>query len=192
MGFRFRRSKQILPGVRLNASKSGLGLSFGTRGARASIGPRGGRVSAGLAGTGMYYTKEKRLRAGDRTKSGGHHPDPVARPASSASPASPVLPASSRDIAGLPEPVRALLDVYTRDIEYRDPASVALRSLVLPGWGQWHMGRVERGILFLLFFWTIIGWLLAVIDAYHLAQRHNASLDRLRADLAHAGSHGAG
>lgn len=34
MGFSFRKSKKIAPGLRLNLSKSGLGLSAGVRGAR--------------------------------------------------------------------------------------------------------------------------------------------------------------
>jgi tetratricopeptide (TPR) repeat protein len=54
--FRFRRSKQILPGVRLNLSKSGMSVSMGPRGAHYTIGPRGTRATAGIPGTGLFYT----------------------------------------------------------------------------------------------------------------------------------------
>ncbi|MEI8238465.1 MAG: DUF4236 domain-containing protein [Actinomycetota bacterium] len=55
MSFRFRRSITIVPGVRLNLSKSGISTSIGPRGATINIGH--GRVSStvGLPGTGMSY-----------------------------------------------------------------------------------------------------------------------------------------
>ncbi len=54
MGFRFRRSIKILPGVRLNLSKSGLGISAGPRGLKMGIDARGRKyVSAGIPGTGI-------------------------------------------------------------------------------------------------------------------------------------------
>jgi len=56
MGFRFRRSFRLFPGVRLNASKSGLSASFGTRGAWLTVGKRGTRATIGLPGTGISYT----------------------------------------------------------------------------------------------------------------------------------------
>lgn len=56
MGLRFQRSMQLIPGVRLNFSKSGIGASFGVRGARYSISPNGRRtVSAGIPGTGLSW-----------------------------------------------------------------------------------------------------------------------------------------
>lgn len=56
MGFRFQRSMKLLPGVRLNFSKSGVGVSFGVRGARYSMSPNGRRsVSAGIPGTGLSW-----------------------------------------------------------------------------------------------------------------------------------------
>ena len=47
---------KVLPGVRLNFSKSGVGASFGVPGARYSISPTGRRtVSGGIPGTGMSW-----------------------------------------------------------------------------------------------------------------------------------------
>lgn len=56
MPIQFRRSKKIAPGIRLNASKRGLGVRFGPRGAGLSIGPSGARVSGSIPGTGLYAT----------------------------------------------------------------------------------------------------------------------------------------
>lgn len=55
MGFRFHRSKELFPGVRLNFSKSGIGFSFGRKGMRYSIGPKGVRTTIGIPGTGLSY-----------------------------------------------------------------------------------------------------------------------------------------
>lgn len=54
MGIRFRKSMNLAPGVRLNLSKSGLGVSVGRRGARFGVGPRGPYTSFGIPGTGFY------------------------------------------------------------------------------------------------------------------------------------------
>lgn len=56
MGFRFRRSIKIAPGVRLNFSKTGVGASIGPRGLKVNLGADGKtRVSAGIPGTGFGY-----------------------------------------------------------------------------------------------------------------------------------------
>lgn len=56
MGFRFRKSFKIAPGVRLNMSKSGIGMSAGVRGARVGFNSRGSYTSVGIPGTGIYST----------------------------------------------------------------------------------------------------------------------------------------
>jgi hypothetical protein len=57
MGFRFRRSVKILPGVRVNLSGSGASVSLGARGFHYTIGPKGTRVTAGIPGTGLSWTQ---------------------------------------------------------------------------------------------------------------------------------------
>ena len=57
MGFRFRRSFRVFPGLRLNLSKSGVSTSIGTRGAWFTIGPNGTRATVGIPGTGLSYTE---------------------------------------------------------------------------------------------------------------------------------------
>lgn len=56
MGFRFRRSVKLLPGVRLNFSTRGVSTSIGGRGATLNIGRRGTRATVGLPGSGLSYT----------------------------------------------------------------------------------------------------------------------------------------
>ena len=55
MGFRFRKSVKIAPGVRLNFGKKGVGVSVGAKGFRVSKSSRGTTLSAGVPGTGIYY-----------------------------------------------------------------------------------------------------------------------------------------
>lgn len=56
MGFRFRKSIKIIPGVRVNISKSGVSTSIGTRGATVNIGKRGTRATVGIPGAGISYS----------------------------------------------------------------------------------------------------------------------------------------
>jgi hypothetical protein len=57
MGFRFRRSFKIMPGVRLNVSKSGVSTSIGTRGATVNFSERGTKTTVGIPGTGLSYSE---------------------------------------------------------------------------------------------------------------------------------------
>jgi Protein of unknown function (DUF4236) len=56
MGFRFRRSLKLLPGIRLNFGKRGVSTSIGVRGAHITVGHGKVRETVGLAGTGLSYT----------------------------------------------------------------------------------------------------------------------------------------
>lgn len=55
MGIRFRRTISILPGVRLNFSKSGVSLSLGPRGASLNFGQRGTYANVDLPSSGLSY-----------------------------------------------------------------------------------------------------------------------------------------
>ena len=56
MGLRFRKIFSIIPGVRLNVSKSGVSTSLGGHGATVNIGSNGKRtVTLGIPGTGLSY-----------------------------------------------------------------------------------------------------------------------------------------
>lgn len=57
MGFRFRRSIKIIPGVKINFGKSGFtSVSVGGRGLTTNYGKKGTRTTLGLPGTGLSYS----------------------------------------------------------------------------------------------------------------------------------------
>jgi uncharacterized protein YgiM (DUF1202 family) len=58
MGFRFQKRISILPGVRINLSKSGVSTSLGPRGADVNIGKDGVTANAGIPGTGLSYRQK--------------------------------------------------------------------------------------------------------------------------------------
>ena len=60
MGFRFRRTLKIAPGIRLNFGKKGISTSIGPRGAKITLGKDGVRTTVGLPGSGMSYTHYER------------------------------------------------------------------------------------------------------------------------------------
>ncbi len=62
MGFRFRRSIKVLPGLRLNATLKGISASIGGKGVRHTVGTAGKRTTVGIPGTGVSYTAEQRRR----------------------------------------------------------------------------------------------------------------------------------
>jgi len=70
MSLRFRRSISLIPGVRLNFSKSAIGLSVGVPGARVSINSKGDiYTSAGIPGTGLYNVERSSIRGSKSSRS---------------------------------------------------------------------------------------------------------------------------
>lgn len=53
--FRFRKTFTILPGVRINLSKTGVSGSLGGNGATLNVGKQGEQVTLGIPGTGLSY-----------------------------------------------------------------------------------------------------------------------------------------
>jgi Protein of unknown function (DUF4236) len=91
MPLRFSRRIKLLPGLRLNVSKSGVSASFGTRGAWVTVGKRGTRTTVGLPGTGLSYT----------TTSRRHDSEPQLEPESVSEPPRPESPSVLRIVAGV-------------------------------------------------------------------------------------------
>jgi hypothetical protein len=91
MGWRFRQSFKVIPGVRLNLSKSGLSCSIGGAPLTMNIGPRGVYGTASIPGTGLSY--RQRFSAGSETLS--------------PTPAATVLPpsADAHSLPAVPSPV---------------------------------------------------------------------------------------
>ena len=56
MGFYLRKRIKVAPGLNVNLSKSGVGVSAGVKGFRVSKGPRGTQLNAGRYG--VYYRKQ--------------------------------------------------------------------------------------------------------------------------------------
>lgn len=67
MGLRFRKYIKIMPGVRLNISKSGVSTRIGPRGLSVNIGKRGTYLNAGIPGTGIFE-REKLSTTGDHPR----------------------------------------------------------------------------------------------------------------------------
>ena len=82
MGFRFRRSIKIAPGIHLNVGKTGKpSISVGVRGAHVTVGSKGVTTSVGIPGTGLSYQTFESWRQRGRSAS------PPSFPVSSAAPA---------------------------------------------------------------------------------------------------------
>ncbi len=69
MSFRFQRRIKILPGLRLNVSKTSFSWTIGTRGA--SVTARDGKLTGnvGIPGTGLSYRKRLDLSSEDQVDS---------------------------------------------------------------------------------------------------------------------------
>jgi Protein of unknown function (DUF4236) len=102
VGFRFRRSLKVLPGVRLNFSRSGASVSLGPRGLRYTVGPKGTRATVGIPGTGLSwteYTAHDKNRTNDQPGSPGQNPfQPLGSPAPAAAADSVPTPIESAPV----------------------------------------------------------------------------------------------
>lgn len=82
MGFRFRRSIKIMPGLRLNVGKRGSSISIGGKGFTHNIGTRGSRTTVSLPGTGLSYTAHGSKPKRRAKAASAPAPDPVIAPPS--------------------------------------------------------------------------------------------------------------
>lgn len=74
MGFGFRKSFKIAPGVRLNVGKKGVSsVSIGGKGARVNVGKKGTRTTLSAPGTGLSYSTFK-SHSKQKTDSGSEQP----------------------------------------------------------------------------------------------------------------------
>lgn len=65
MSFRYRKSINLGGGVRINLSKSGVGVSCGVPGLRYSVHSSGRRTrTVGIPGTGIYWRDDRRTHRG--------------------------------------------------------------------------------------------------------------------------------
>ena len=80
MGFRFRKSFKIIPGVRVNLTHRGVGMSVGGRRGRVSVNSRG-RVTTtfGIPETGVSYTQSGQIGKRRRKKTKGRNTNSTTR-----------------------------------------------------------------------------------------------------------------
>lgn len=74
MGLRFRRSIRVLPGIRINLSRSGLSTSVGVRGAHVTLGHGKVRETVGVPGSGVSYTTTQSTRSEAYSAPGSANP----------------------------------------------------------------------------------------------------------------------
>src|SRR5690625_1744532 len=143
MALRFRRSKKIAPGVRVNASKRGVGFSVGGKGARQSFHSSGrGTSTVGIPGTGIHYRKDRQRSTSQRRRTNA-----------SAAPAR----SSRRNKPGLFAP-RGEKALY-RVVQQKDPHAIATvadqhvqyrtAALALAGVRHVELGNIEPGTVLL-------------------------------------------
>ncbi len=99
MAWRFRKSFKLLPGVRVNVSKSGISTSIGAAPFTLNIGPRGAHATASLPGTG--FSIRHRIGA-PAHRAAAPHALPASR---QVAPPSPPTPAAANLDPG--EPIRS-------------------------------------------------------------------------------------
>jgi Protein of unknown function (DUF4236) len=58
MGFRFQKRISLLPGIRLNLSKSGASVTVGKPGLSVNLGKDGATGNVGIPGTGLSYREK--------------------------------------------------------------------------------------------------------------------------------------
>ena len=83
MGWRFRQSFSIVPGLRLNLSKSGLSASIGSSPFTLNVGPHGLMGTASIPGTGLSYRHHMGTAVADApitTSPETYHPHPTPAP----------------------------------------------------------------------------------------------------------------
>jgi tetratricopeptide (TPR) repeat protein len=131
MGFRVYKSVKLGKGVRLNLSKTGVGISAGVPGARYSVHSSGRTVrTVGLPGTGLYYRKDTYSKS--------------SRPAGSRAAPAPAALAPSYPKAGVlaPRAEKQFVQGVTAYMQGRHAdALAALRDVEAKDAGGEHVGE---------------------------------------------------
>ena len=132
MGFRFRRTIRIVPGVRLNLSRSGSSISLGARGFHYTVGPKGTRETVGLPGSGLSWTSYRPYRTGRQPQSKpSSTPDSAITP-SSIDPGAIVFESAAIEelVSGSTSELAPILDAVRKRWRFH-PIVLALASLAV-------------------------------------------------------------
>ncbi len=76
MAWSYRKRIKIIPGVRLNFSKSGISTSIGVRGANMTFGKTGTYLNTGIPGTGLY-NRRKLSDSSNNSSPNNFNPQPI-------------------------------------------------------------------------------------------------------------------
>lgn len=147
MGWGFRKSFRLGKGIRINLSRSGVGVSVGVRGFRIGIGPRGPYSSVSAGGF-IYRTGLGRSRrTSSESSAGGSGTDGAGRGGGDAASSSRAPRAGSRGSAlgclTLVLLVAALATLFAFKRYHPEPDAGPLRPGVLPSFGFLHGGTSE-------------------------------------------------
>lgn len=101
MGWRFRKSFTVIPGLRLNLSKSGLSVSIGSAPFTLNVGPRGLMGTSSIPGTGISYRQHFGVGSQDPSSRNLSSTPPVSYPCPTTVPIPsprpfPLLPVETR------------------------------------------------------------------------------------------------
>src|SRR5262249_22536858 len=134
MAFRFQKRITLIPGFRLNLSKSGASVSVGRRGLWATFGRRGVRTTVGVPGTGLSYTTMSSTRSAHRIDIANlpalPTPDVPARPPSDHPP--PAMTAMNEIATMATVPLEPLPSIGARrSIDWPVIAIVAVFALII-------------------------------------------------------------
>jgi hypothetical protein len=142
MGWRFRQSFKVIPGVRLNLSKSGLSCSIGGAPLTLNVGPRGVYGTASVPGTGISY----------RQKFGTHQESPPFPPSVSPSSFPAATPAPALVPGSVFIPAMPVQEVHSASTELLTSESLKeLKRVIQTAYeehedisGQLQTGRQEQ------------------------------------------------
>lgn len=138
MPLRFRRSVKIAPGIRLNVSKRGVGVSAGVKGTRVTLHSTGRSTrTIGLPGTGLHWRQDRIFNSGK------------ARDAGAVGEGQPRSPHAERVLASTNDPYAAVAVDMVSEPDTRGTGAVAF-ALILISLFSFVLGSAALGGLLLI------------------------------------------
>ena len=117
MSWRFRKSIQILPGVKINLNRKSTSVTIGGHGIHKTFSSTGRRTtSIGIPGTGLYYTDTSTSSSRARSSQAARQTYTV-QPSYSAAPAAPAVPVV--DIAAIRDAIESIYRTADEPINWK-------------------------------------------------------------------------
>lgn len=137
MGWRFRKSIKIAPGIRLNFNKKSTSISIGGHGFHKTISSTGRTTNSfGIPGTGLYYTESSSSRS--RSTASRQQTSAYTAPLSAA-PAAPAAPVV--DVPAIKRSIRDIYRVADQTVDWDD----ALTNPAADSYLHEHANRILDG-----------------------------------------------